>query len=105
MRFLSLNFSKGVLTSVILVALACYFTFHAIEGDHGLRSRVKIKQKLELLEQKHADLLIERKQIEHYINLMHADKLDPDMLDEQARKILNMAHPKDVVIMRELKSR
>ena len=100
MNYFFLNFGKGFLPTLLLLALAGYFVFHAIQGDHGLRARVTLKQKLSLLDKEYAQLQSERKKLEHYISLMHANKLDPDMLDEQARKLLNMAHPKDVMIMR-----
>ena len=33
----------------------------------------------------------ERKQWEHRVSLLRADKLDPDLLDERARAMLNYA--------------
>lgn len=92
-------FGKGLSTALLLLALAGYFTYHAFEGDHGLHARVKLKQKLDGLEQQLSDLQVQRKQIEHEISLLQSDKLDPDMLDELARRILNMAHPEDIVII------
>jgi cell division protein FtsB len=41
----------------------------------------------------------ERKQWEHRVSLLRADKLDPDLLDERARAMLNYAHPRDLTLM------
>ena len=40
----------------------------------------------------------ERKVWEHRVSLLHADRLDPDLLDERARAMLNYAHPRDLVL-------
>jgi cell division protein FtsB len=32
--------------------------------------------------------------------LLRPESLDPDMLEERARVLLNLAHPNDIVIMR-----
>jgi cell division protein FtsB len=41
----------------------------------------------------------ERKEWEHRVSLLRSDKLDPDLLDERARMMLNYAHPRDLVLM------
>jgi hypothetical protein len=33
------------------------------------------------------------------VSLLSADKLDPDLLDERARAMLNYAHPRDLVLI------
>ena len=40
----------------------------------------------------------ERKQWEHRVSLLRADKLDPDLLDERARAMLNYVHPRDLIL-------
>ena len=40
----------------------------------------------------------ERKKWEHRVSLLRADRLDPDLLDERARAMLNYAHPRDLVL-------
>ena len=41
-----------------------------------------------------------RLRIERDVALLEPDSLDPDMLDERARAILNLAHPGDLVMMK-----
>ena len=36
---------------------------------------------------------------ERKVALLRSDRIDPDMLDEQARLQLNFAHPNDLVLM------
>lgn len=99
MHFLATRLGKRFITTLILLALVGYFIFHAMQGNHGLRSRVGLKKQLGNLENELSLLREKRKKLEHDIQLLHAQKIDPDMLDEQARKLLNLAHPSDVVIM------
>jgi cell division protein FtsB len=41
-----------------------------------------------------------RQRIERDVALLQPENLDPDMLDERARAILNLAHPDDLVMMK-----
>ncbi len=99
MQFLQTKVGKRFITMVILLSLVGYFVFHAMQGKHGLRSRVGLKKNLVTLEKELTMLRKERRKYEHYIQLMHDKKIDPDMLDEKARKLLNLAHPEDIIIM------
>jgi cell division protein FtsB len=38
--------------------------------------------------------------LERDVVLLRPESLDPDMLDERARAILNLAHPDDLVMMK-----
>ncbi|MEM7618863.1 MAG: septum formation initiator family protein [Pseudomonadota bacterium] len=105
MRLPLIHYGRGLLTTALLICLAGYFIFHAIEGAYGLRARVILKQKLSALEVEFKALSVRRKKLEHKISLMQSEKLDPDMLDEQARRLLNMAHPDDIVILRQVSPR
>jgi len=41
----------------------------------------------------------ERKYLENKVRLLHPASLDPDMLDERARLMLNLGHPDEVIIL------
>ncbi len=99
MQFLQTKFGKRLTTMMILLSLVGYFVYHAMQGKHGLRSRVGLKKNLVVLEKELAMLRKERKKYEHYIKLMQPKEIDPDILDEKARKLLNLAHPSDIIIM------
>ena len=75
-----------------------YFSYHLVVGDHGLTSRAELQKQVAALQGELDGLKEVRKQIERDVDLMRADQLDPDMLDERARAILNFAHPNDIVI-------
>ena len=43
----------------------------------------------------------EERKLAHRVALMRSDGLDPDLLDERVRDVLNLAHPDDLVIFDE----
>lgn len=90
---------RSILTSLTCLALISYFSFHLITGDHGLRSRADLQNRVTALQGELAGLKAVRGRIERDVDLMRANRLDPDMLDEQVRAILNFAHPNDIVIL------
>jgi cell division protein FtsB len=86
------------------IPLAClgllgYFGYHLFVGDHGLESRARLQVQVKSLEGELNGLRAVRAKLDRDVGLMRADRLDPDMLDERARAILNFSHPNDIVIM------
>lgn len=76
----------GILTSILL-----YFIFHAIYGNRGILAYYSLSNQIEEAE-KELDLVkAEKMEIEHKVNSMRSESLDPDMLDEEARKNLGVA--------------
>ena len=76
-----------------------YFGYHLQNGDHGLTSRTDLGRRA-ALEGELEGLREVRLRIERDVALLEPDSLDPDMLDERARAILNLAHPDDLVMMK-----
>jgi cell division protein FtsB len=77
-----------------------YFGQQAYVGDHGLVASRSYEVEIEQLSSKLADLKATHDSFEHRIDLMRSEKLDPDLLDEQARIDLGWLHPDDRVIQR-----
>jgi cell division protein FtsB len=94
---------RGVLTAlglyVVAAALIGYFWFHAFSGQRGLHAKHEIDQQLQELTAELDRLKVEKGQWERKVALLRSDGIDPDMLDERARALLNVAHPNDVVMM------
>ncbi len=95
-----MNNSKKIITMFVLLGIVCYFVFHALQGKNGLRSRIALKKKMSGLEVQLSKLTDDRRKLDHYIELMKSQKIDPDMLDEQARELLNLAEPSDIIILK-----
>jgi cell division protein FtsB len=92
---------RAVLTALGLYTVAAliigYFGLSAYTGAHGLKAKQDLGQQQAALSAELDRVREERKQWEHRVSLLRADRLDPDLLDERARAMLNYAHPRDLV--------
>jgi cell division protein FtsB len=85
---------------LLALGAAGYFGYHFETGDHGLKARADLQGRKEVLEGELAGLKEVRARIERDVALLRPESLDPDMLDERARAILNLAHQDDLVMMK-----
>lgn len=85
-----------VVTSVCC-ALLGYFAWHAFEGQRGYPYRDRLVAEAAVLTQKRDALLAGRQTLENKVALLRPESIDPDLLDELARGMLELARPGDVV--------
>jgi cell division protein FtsB len=88
---------------VVPALAACfltYFGFHAYNGDYGINAKYRLEERIGGLERQVAGLKQKRAELERKVQLLHDGTVERDMLDEHARRVLNYAHPDDVVILR-----
>jgi cell division protein FtsB len=94
---------RSVLTALGLYVLAAlligYFGVNAYSGDRGLKAKEDIDRQIAALSADLDRLEIERAQWERRVALLRPSKLDPDMLDEQARVLLDNVDPRDLTLM------
>ena len=94
---------RSILTALGLYVTAAlligYFGVNAFSGNHGLKAKQDIDQQIASLSTELAQLQIERAQWERRIALLRSSGLDPDMLDERARALLDYVHPNDLTLM------
>ena len=91
---------KAFIFPLLALGAGGYFGYHLQIGDHGLEARTKLERRMAALEGELNGLREVRLQIERDVALLDSESLDPDMLDERARAILNLAHPDDLVMMK-----
>ncbi len=75
-----------------------YFGYHSVQGDRGIISYLRLSAQLERTEMALRDSNQARDALVRRVGLLRPENLDRDMLDQQARHILGLAHPHDVVI-------
>jgi cell division protein FtsB len=94
---------KSVTTGLILYALAAlmigYFGVNAFTGNRGLKAREAIDQQAAELTTEIERLKADRTQWQRRVSLLKSDSIDPDMLDERARVLLDYAGSRDVILM------
>ncbi|SMF80761.1 Cell division protein FtsB [Tistlia consotensis] len=82
----------------LAAATVAYFGFHMMTGDRGLQAYLRVTGELEQAKTLHAELKAERQKLEQRVSLLRDDSLDPDMLEERARALINLGREDEVVI-------
>ena len=86
---------------LICVCGIAYFIFHAVQGDHGVATFVRLDQENAALAQTYEMRLSEREALETRVAGLRRNSLDLDLLEERARALLGLAHPRDRLIYTE----
>jgi cell division protein FtsB len=85
---------------LVLSTLIASFAHQAVKGDHGLERRAQIKQRIAEMEAERDRLTAKRARLERDVALMRAaDKKPSDLAEAQARALLNLARPDDIIIL------
>ena len=80
------------------ILLTGYFGYHLVEGDRGLRAWIRVSQELRQAKEQLAAVSEKRVEMQHRGAHMRADKVDPDLLELQIRKTLDVLRPDEIVI-------
>jgi cell division protein FtsB len=83
----------------LCVAFLAYFGFHAYHGEFGIYSKYQLEAQTVDLQGKLDAIKARRVDLERRVQLMHEGTLEKDMLDEQARKALNLSQTDEITIM------
>jgi cell division protein FtsB len=76
-----------------------YFFVNAFTGNHGLRAQQDLDQQFAQLSDELDRLKAERIAWQQKVKLLKSESIDPDMLDERARAVLDYLDPQDVTLM------
>ena len=77
-----------------------YFGVNAYTGNHGINARQGLDLQMARLTSERDALQAERQQWERRVALLKSESLDPDMLDERARALLDYVDARDLTLMR-----
>lgn len=93
------NTGRLIVPSLTVLFLA-YFGYHAFQGEYGIYAKYRLEARVAEL-----NTALERKravrgELERRVQLMHDGTIERDMLDEQARRALNVSSPDEVTIMK-----
>lgn len=93
------NLSKKLILNILLVLSLGYFVYHSIYGNKGVLAYIKVSGQLEKAYNELRGQRAERVELEHNVELLRSESLDRDMLDEQVRRVLGVASPKEQVFV------
>ena len=93
---------RTVLNALALYTIAAlvigYFGVNAYSGNRGLRAKQDLDQQIAELSGELDALKAERANWERRVSLLKPESIDPDMLDERARVLLNSADPRELTL-------
>ena len=97
MKSSKLIFAKFKSLSLPLLALlvSAYFSAH---GFNSFTSQKLLEQEIAALEAERQIIKAVRDDLELHVGLLSSDHVDPDYLDELARRELGYAHPDEIII-------
>jgi cell division protein FtsB len=102
------NLARSVRIRAFLAALGLYtlaalfigyFGINAYTGNRGILAKQDLDQRIADLKSELDAAKAERARWEGRVALLKADRLDPNMLDERARQLLDYADPRDVTVL------
>ena len=91
--------ARVVAPQVLLACTLAYFAYHAVEGERGVFAWLRLDQDLAEARDLGARLAGERAVLARRVSQLRPDSLDPDLLEERARQVLNFGTPEDLVIL------
>jgi len=96
---------RAVLNALALYTIAAlvigYFGVNAYSGNRGLRAQQDLDQQITQLSRELAALKAERANWDRRVSLLKPESIDPDMLDERARALLDYADPRELILRRK----
>jgi cell division protein FtsB len=94
---------RTILNALALYVLAAlligYFGVNAYSGDRGLKAKEDIDRQMASLNADLTRLKLEHAQWARRVALLKSDAIDPDMLDERARSLLDYVDPNDMTMI------
>ncbi|MGE4480616.1 FtsB family cell division protein [Acidocella sp.] len=92
------NRLRGLVAPSIFLALTYYFGWNAVHGKSGLEAQAAQRTQLQSAqtnaEATHGRLVMWQTKVKD----LAGQSIQPDMLDEQAREVLNLSDPNDLVV-------
>ena len=92
---------RHVMGPLFGVGALAYFAYHTVEGERGVLAWLRLDKEILAAELQLATVSSERQALEHRVLLLRPDHLDPDMLEERARAMLNMGRADEMVIFQK----
>ncbi|MGO9818255.1 MAG: FtsB family cell division protein [Acidocella sp.] len=89
---------RAIITPAVFLGITYYFGWNAVHGKSGLEAQQVQKAELAQATAQYQAVHAERQAWQTKITDLSGQSIHPDMLDEQAREVLNLADPGDIVI-------
>ena len=92
---------KNLMWQIALIFVCIYFGFYTINGDRGFLHYIHLSKEIEYARQVAARYHNEKVKLENKVHLLSSESLDLDLLDEQAKTVLNLVRDDEFIIVDE----
>lgn len=89
---------RAVVPAAVFLALTGYFGWNATRGELGLRAYARRQNDLRSAEAALSGALAEQTAWQTRVSALQPAHLDSDALDQQARQMLDLSAPDDIII-------
>ena len=91
--------AKDIFGPVIGILSIAYFGFHITHGERGLLTYWLLVDLIAETEPVLKELQLQRQMLDNRVRLLQSTNLDPDMLEERARVMLNFGYSNDIIVL------
>jgi cell division protein FtsB len=94
--------SKRVFQTLFSALGACivgYFIYLTLLGNQGWFAMLRAQHEVSVQETTLEKLQKERAELQHKTQLLRSNNLDPDLLEEKSRELLNYSKPNEIIIL------
>ena len=91
--------SRGILGPLFGCLFLTYFVYHSLQGEHGILAWWSLNLRIAEAESVLLDLQLQQSTLNHRVRMLLPQSLDPDLLEEQGRRLLNFTHPDDMILL------
>lgn len=92
------NGLRAMVLPALFLLLVAYFLYNATQGDRGLQAYALRQEQLKGVQADLAKAQADQAGWDRRVSELRSQRVDPDMLDERARAMLNLAEPTDIVV-------
>ena len=90
--------ARHILPAAIFAVLIGYFTYHAVQGERGIHSYLKLNQQLKVAKVELSETQAVKDTLERKVKGLRHTSLDLDLLEERARSVLNLMRDDELLI-------
>jgi cell division protein FtsB len=95
------SYAGRLILPALTIVFLSYFGFHAWHGEYGINAKYALEARAADLQQQLDSVRDQRVALETRVRLLQDGSIEKDMLDEQARRSLNLSHSDELVILRK----
>lgn len=94
-----LKLKKYSISSIIIILIIGYFSYHILKGDRGMLAWYRLNKE-------YNDGKIQVDNLKKEVDLLNnkvtklRTSICPDLLEEQAKKILGYAYPQEIIVFK-----